>query len=214
MNWKMAAGVLLAALAIAAPGAARPVIQVGGEMLMLDVDGKDGGLELFSTLHPRLALGLAARTLDDDVRRDVWLGANLVLFKRNTRHSQANLYALARVGPSFTLTATGRDVGLSGQIGVETDWETRRWFVGGGTALGVAPGGATDVGWKARLGVAPYVTGSGALHTWLFVEGQQSAKPGAKAQVGPVVRLFKGALLVEAGVSHRGVASGTLWVYF
>jgi hypothetical protein len=40
------------------------------------------------------------------------------------------------------------------------------------------------------------------------------AEPGADVEVTPVVRLFKGGVLAEAGVSHRGRGFATLWFYF
>jgi hypothetical protein len=69
-------------------------------------------------------------------------------------------------------------------------------------------------GYRLRAGVAPYVAGSGALHTWLFLQAGRVAAPGRQFEVTPVVRLFKGPVLAEAGVSHRGSAFGTLWFYF
>ena len=42
----------------------------------------------------------------------------------------------------------------------------------------------------------------------------RAAIPGRDVEVTPLVRLFKGSVLAEAGVSHRGRAFGTLWFYF
>jgi hypothetical protein len=69
-------------------------------------------------------------------------------------------------------------------------------------------------GYRLRAGVAPYLANSGALHTWLFVQVDRAAERGRRAEVAPVLRLFRGPLLVEAGVSDRGRGFGTLWFYF
>jgi hypothetical protein len=207
-----------AALALslfATAGQARPVTYPGGSMSMTEVDGSFVMTQVDHTLNRHVAVGAYVLTENDGDRLSGGVLANVLLMRKNTEDSQANVYLLGGVGPSWVrrTTGTGRDAKASGFAGVEADWETRRIFVGALAKLSVV-GDDTEVGWRTRVGVAPYVANSGALHTWLMLQVGRSAIPGRKTEVTPLIRLFKGPVLAEAGVSHRGRAFGTLWFYF
>jgi len=207
-----AAAVALAACAGAAH--ARPVTYPGGWMSMTEVDGSAVTTQVDRTLDRRLAVGAYALTEAGGDRRSAGALVNLLLVRDNTADSQANVYLMAGAGPSWLRRpGRGRDAVAGGFAGAEADWETRRWFVGAATRLSVV-GGDAELGWRARLGVAPYVAGSGSLHTWAMLQVGRAPIEGRDVEVTPLVRLFKGSVLAEAGVSHRGRAFGTLWFYF
>lgn len=205
----------LPALLAAASAQARPVTFPGGSMSMTEVDGSAVMSQVDHTLSRRVALGVFALSEEGGDRRATGVIANLLVLRRNTADSQANVYLLGALGPSFVRRADdrGRDTVASAMAGVEADWETRRWFVGGSARLS-AVGGDVQGGWRTRVGVAPYVANAGALHTWLMLQVGRAPISGRRTEVTPLVRLFKGPVLAEAGVSHRGRGFGTLWFYF
>jgi hypothetical protein len=207
------AALLLSALATTAQ--ARPVTFPDGTASRTEVDGSDVVTQVEYTLNRSLALGAYGLTEDDGDRRSVGVVANFLLMRRNTEDSQANIYVMAGAGPSWVREpdGSGRDSVASGYVAAEADWETRRLFAAAGTKVSIVDDD-TEVGWRTRVGVAPYVANTGSLHTWIMLQAGRAAKPGAKIEVTPLIRLFKGPVLGEAGISHRGNFFGTLWFYF
>ncbi len=194
---------------------ARPVTYPGGSMSMTEIDGDAIATQVDHTLSRTVAVGVYALTESDGDRVSAGVLGNFLVARKNTEDSQANIYLLGSLGPSWVREEgmRGRDTKLSGTAGIEADWETRRLFVGASAKVSVV-GDDTQAGWRTRLGVAPYVANSGALHTWLMVQAGRAPIPGRKTEVTPLVRLFTGQILAEAGVSHRGRGFGTLWFYF
>jgi hypothetical protein len=206
---------LLALSSLATAAQARPVTYPGGSMSMTEVDGSFVITQVDHTIDRHLAVGAYALTEPEGDRNSAGVIANALLMRRNTEDSQANIYLVGGIGPSWVRKASGpgRDTKASGFAGVEADWETRRFFVGASAKVSIV-GNDVEGGWRTRLGVAPYVANSGSLHTWLMIQAGRSAIPGRKTEITPLIRLFKGPVLAEAGVSHRGRAFGTLWFYF
>lgn len=212
----MRSAALLLTLPICVTAAqARPVTYPGGSMSMTEVDGATVTTQVDHTVSRRLALGVYALTESGGDRRSAGVVANVLLMRKNTEEAQANIYVLGGGGPSWIRQPgiPGRKSEASGFAGIEADWETRRLFVSGSAKLAVV-GDDTEAGWRARVGVAPYVANTGALHTWIMLQAGRTPIPGRKTEVTPLVRLFKGPVLAEAGVSHRGRGFGTLWFYF
>lgn len=200
--------------ALAGVAHARPVTYPGGRMSMTEVDGSAVTTQADYTLNRQVAVGAYALTEASGDRVAAGALVNFLLVRKNTADSQANVYLMAGAGPSWLRRAgPGRDTVASGFVGAEADWETRRWFVGAAGKLSVV-GDEAELGWRARLGMAPYIAGSGRLHTWTMLQVGRSAIAGREVEVTPLVRLFKGSVLAEAGLSHRGRAFGTLWFYF
>lgn len=198
------------------PTLARPVTYPGGKMSMTEVMGDTLLTQFDYTLSRRVAVGVYGLREDGGRRLSTGLVANYLLVRRNTEESQANAYLTAGAGPSWERRPgrRGRDADPSGWLAAEADWETRRYFVGAMGVVNLSNDGDVETGFRTRLGVAPYVADAGALHTWLFLQVGRAAEDGEDVQVTPVVRLFRGDVLVEGGVSHKGQAFATLWFYF
>jgi hypothetical protein len=88
--------------------------------------------------------------------------------------------------------------------GILADWENRRIFTSYENRV-------TDAGdidhhfmQAARVGIAPYIGEYGDLHTWLMLEIEHHPTSDDKITLTPLVRLFKGTNLVEAGMSNHG----------
>ena len=206
---------VLPLLLLAAPALGRPVTYPGGSMSMTEVNGSSVLTQVDHTFTRRFAAGAYALSEAGGERLSAGLVANALLMRRNTEDSQANAYLMLGAGPSWVRRhhGRGRDTKASGWAQAEADWETRRLFFGG-TATASIVGDDVQGGYRLRAGVAPYIANSGALHMWLFVQASRVAEPAARFELTPVVRLFKGPVLAEAGVSLRGRAFGTLWFYF
>jgi len=212
----MRTAILLSVAAFVASAAhARPVTYPGGSMSMTEVNGDTVTTQVDHTLNRHVALGVYGLSENDGDRLSTGVVVNYLAMRRNTEHSQANVYVMAGFGPSWSRGDDGRrgSAEASGWVAAEADWETRRVFVGGMAKASVV-GGDVEPGWRLRGGVAPYIAEAGKLHTWGFVQVGREAEPGAKTEITPLVRVFKGPVLAEAGVSLSGRAFGTLWFYF
>jgi hypothetical protein len=201
---------LCASALLAGVAEGRPVTFPGGRMSMTEISGDTISTQIDATLDRRVAVGAFVRSEDGGDRRYAGVLGNFLLMRRNTETSQANAYLMAGVGPA---RRRGRSDTTAGWAAFEADWETRRWFLGGSTTLS-ATGRDVETGFRTRVGVAPYVAEAGALHSWLFLQAGRMPEPGADVEVGPVLRLFKGDVLVEGGVTTNGRGFATLWFYF
>lgn len=123
---------------------------------------------------------------------------NHLLKRRNTRYSQANLYLKAQLG---VLDQFGQQE-LAATIGIAGDWETRRYFTSYAAQYREADN-MEDRNFKqaARIGIAPYVAEYGNWHTWLMLEINHIPDAQDDVVITPLVRLFKGNYLFEAGMS-------------
>lgn len=207
---------LFACAAVLATGAqARPVTYPGGSMSMTEVSDGTVLTQLDHTLSRHVAVGVYGLRENGGDRLSSGVVVNYLAMRRNNADSQANAYLTVGVGPSWSRTATGRrgPAKASGWVAAETDWETRRLFIGGMAKASIVDG-RIEPGWRLRAGVAPYVAEAGKLHTWGFLQVGRSAEPRAKTEITPLIRLFKGPVLAEAGISLTGRCFGTLWFYF
>ena len=57
---------------------------------------------------------------------------------------------------------------------------------------------------QARVGVAPYIGDYGDVHTWLMLQVEHAPSDRYPVTITPLVRLFQGTKMLEAGVSTRG----------
>jgi hypothetical protein len=200
-----------------APAAqARPVSYPGGWTLMLRNDAFQNSAHVHYTLDPAHSVGLRVRY--DRGEDFTFTGAQLNrLMKRwNAPDSQANLYF--RLGAGQAVDNIDRDdlrvkrasdgavfLGLSG------DWETRRYFVSASAEYWDNGRFGDASNYHARLGIAPYVANTGALHSWIMVEGHHRPESdGLQSEdnlgASLILRLFKGPSLLELGVDDQGEA--------
>jgi hypothetical protein len=122
---------------------------------------------------------------------------------------------MAGAGVAFDdVASAGGDAQPAAYVGVEADWENRRFY----TLYQARAFWAEDIdetfSQRLRLGVAPYVAEAGGLHTWAILQIDHEPEEENPVSVSPVVRLFKDATLVEAGVSLDGDAFASVMFYF
>ena len=188
---------------------ARPVSYPDAWTVMLRNDVDQNSAHIHYTLDTQHSLGLRLRY--DREGDFVFTGAQLNrLFKRwNKVDSQANLYGRVALGQvtdnldeSELRLKRESDEGLF--LGVSGDWETRRYFVSA-VAEHWENGRFGDYSaFHGRLGIAPYVANTGALHTWVMVEGHHRPESRDKLAGTALLRFFKGPSLLEVGIDDRG----------
>jgi len=191
------------ATSVATAAQARPVSYPDGWTLMVRNDARMNSLHAHYTLDTRHSLGLRMRY--DRERDFVFAGPqfNRLLKRWNQPDSQANLYLRSAVGIAFD-EGGPRDDDAAFFLGASADWETRRWF----TEAAVEYWDAGEYGdwssWHGRVGVAPYIANTGALHTWFMIEVHNRPEDKNNTGATALVRFFKGPSLIELGVDDDG----------
>lgn len=206
-----------AASAALAPtyAAARPVTYPGGNMSMMEYKDETYMVETMRTVSPTFAVGWH----DEWDKESNWQfhGPMIAgLAKRwNNHDSQANVFWMAGAGVAFDdVASSGAKARPAGYVGVEADWENRRFYTQYAARTFWADTIDKTLSQRFRVGVAPYVAEAGALHTWAILQIDHEPEDDHPVTVTPVIRLFKGGVLGEAGVSLDGDGFASLMFYF
>lgn len=127
---------------------------------------------------------------------------NNLLKRWNAPASQANLYLKSGIGVAYE----DGNIDPAAFTGIATDWEDRRYFVSYENRFFWADETDKFAKHKARIGWAPYEGDYGDLHTWLMLQADYDAGDEDDFSLTPLVRLFKGPDLLEAGYNlDRGL---------
>ncbi|WP_291201062.1 hypothetical protein [Hyphomonas sp.] len=190
----LVAGLALAALA--APASARPVSYAGGWTAMQENNGMYSSLLVHYSPTETDSIGLYVEQNQDMDQTFTGLQYNRLVRRWNAPQSQGNLYLKLGAGAADAFGSGGADVGTF--AGIAADWETRRVFISYDVrARDYGPD--ETISHAARIGVAPYVAEFGDLHTWAMVQVENTPEADNPVTVTPLLRFFKGPLLVEAG---------------
>ncbi len=202
------AGLALAALA--APASARPVSYAGGWTVMQENSGMYSSLHLHYSPTATDSIGLYTENNWDMDAVFTGLQYNRLVKRWNAPQSQGNLYLKLGAGVADPYGDPGQRA--AGFAGLAADWETRRVFVSYDMR-------ARDYGFDqsishaARIGLAPYAANYGDLHTWAMLQVENHPEADNPVQVTPLVRLFTGPLLVEAGYTLEEDRFLLNWIY-
>ena len=130
-----------------------------------------------------------------------------VLAKRvNNDQSQFNLYVHVGVGVlGLGLSDIDSLDRLSAFVGMSLDWESRRYFFLYRNHLAGYSQSKPSYIQGVRLGIAPYLANFGSLHTWLMIDVEHAPDDDDLYRYTFFVRLFKNAILAEAGIGTKGV---------
>jgi hypothetical protein len=184
---------------IGLPISARPVSYAGGWTLIEESDQQSTSVLVHYSPASNWSIGPRV-----EVNRDLdyalysihptwlakrWFGSDY----------QGNLYLHAGAGLATGINDNplGDDFAIHG--GVMADWETRSLFAGYRSRYLDAGHFGDQFSQAARLGFAPYVGDTGDLHTWLMLEIDHRPEADDTVTATPLIRLFKGPLLLEAG---------------
>ena len=172
--------------------AARPISYSGGSTLMAFTERAKHSV--YYHYSPTYQYSLGVEGVRNRISGDEhsYVRLTYLLNRKNTQHSQRNLYLQSGIDP----------VDLDHHFyGVHGDWETRRLFSGFGYKY-VNDQGSDYEEQFVQLGVAPYVGNYGDLHTWLMLKSKKNTLFGSWSNY-PVIRLFKGNVFAELGYSDR-----------
>lgn len=137
---------------------------------------------------------------------------NYLVHRWNLDNAQANVFAWGGLGRATGNSFSGTR--LAENVGAQADYETRRIY------------GSLKTDWQRsaafdyridtlQLGVAPYKHDYGGLATWFLVQARQytgGLHRGTEAAL--LLRLFKGGVWVEAGVTNAGHLQAMAMVNF
>ncbi len=184
----------------AATALARPVSYADGWMLMSTNDRMELSQAVSYSPTAKDAFGLRNDVMRDDGAVLTTATYNRLLSRWNLPDSQANLFLLTGLGAS----AKDGDARAAGTLGMEVDWESRRYYAAYEMRAVASSIIRQDFEQRARLGIAPYRGGYDDLHTWLMVEVAHQPSEAHPVIVTPFVRLFTTQGLGEMGISNRG----------
>lgn len=179
---------------------ARPITYPGGWSVMTMNDPSVNNIEAFYTLAPNYSFGWRHDYWRDPKANMDALQLNLLLKRWNNPGSQSNLYL--KTGAGIAYKHDDRNAVVYG--GVAADWETRRWYLSYENEFLTAGDIHSKASHKARAGVAPYVGDAGDIHTWLMLQTEYTPSEDDPVTVTPLIRLFKGTTLLEAGAPLDG----------
>ena len=171
---------------------ARPISYSGGSTAMLITDNmKDS---VYYHYSPTYKYSVGIETVKDLIfdQEYSYLRFTYLMNRKNTRHSQRNLYFQSGI------SSKGRDNVF---YGIHGDWETRRVFTGFG--FKEVENTIQDYqDYFLQAGIAPYVGEYGDLHTWLMLKSKKNSITN-EWQTYPVLKFFKGDFLIEFGYDSK-----------
>ena len=128
---------------------------------------------------------------------------NYLIKRLNTSKSQANFYLKNAAGlASSDYKNFESKIEPSVFSGISLDWEDRQYYVSYENRLNYSPTIDKFFLQKARIGFAPYIGKYGDLHTWFMFQVENMSISKNNIIYTPMLRLFKGDYLVEAGLSN------------
>ena len=195
----------IAMLGLATEAQARPVSYPGGLTVMQMNDADAHSLHVHYSPTAKYSIGYKAEYW----RKEDWQfhGAQLnYLVKRwNKPDSQANIYLKSGGGFAYSDSQPfDNETEVAAFTGLALDWEDRRYFTSYENRAYYAGDIDKFFMQKARVGIAPYIGDYGDIHTWLMLQVDHNPKADDKITFTPMIRLFKGEYLAEAGASDNG----------
>ena len=130
------------------------------------------------------------------------LQINFLMNRINTPLSQANFYLKNTVGLASRMNhKIGNKFEPNLFSGISIDWEDRRYFTSYENRINYNKSIDTFFSQKVRIGLAPYIGEYGDIHTWIMLEIEHLPQTKNNLFITPMLRMFKGDYLFEAGVN-------------
>ena len=179
---------------------ARPISYADGWTIMTKNDWFQNILHIHYSPNVNNSIGGVYIKMREDDMELAGLQWNHLLFRKNTKISQTNLYLMSQAGGSLN-----SDPQLFTNLAVAGDWETRRYFAsywaGAFYANDLNDG---EFSQKARIGIAPYLANYGGFHTWIMLQAEHRPERDDQIILTPMLRFFKGPYLAEIGINDNG----------
>ena len=176
---------------------ARPISYPGGWTIMQLNNDQKNRIHIHYSPKMNYSIGLAIERKNNNQLTNLQL--NQLIYRHNTKYSQGNLYLKTQPGIIWDKKQTK----LNTRITISGDWETRRYFSQYDISGEYTYQKQTQVNQKLRLGVAAYKANYNAIHTWFMIQINSKFKNNQfqNHEITPLIRLFKGTVLTEIGLS-------------
>lgn len=186
---------------------ARPISYPNSWTIMQQHNWEKTLVHVHYSPNAKNSLGILSAYYQEEKDRLTALQWNHLLYRKNQKKSQANLYTKIHLG------RLEREIGQTNvshsAFNLSYDWETRKHFF-----LYAAEIEHTDEPFidstsfhqKTRIGIAPYVAPYGKLHTWLMLQIEHhpdDTDSDNRIIITPMVRFFKGDYLCEIGLNSN-----------
>lgn len=181
--------------------AARPISYSGGKTVMQQNDEFKNSLHLHYSPNYKYSLGYKYEYHRSQKLNLHSAQLNNLVKRWNRPAAQGNIYLKSALGNAHKDSHNQ----LFAFTGLAADFETRKYFIAYTNKYYASRGNMLNYyEQKARIGIAPYVANYKNIHTWLML---QISEPGniTNKQIitTPIIRLFKGANLIELGFSSN-----------
>ena len=177
----------------------RPVSYTGGYTIIGESDRQSSSVLLHYTPTYQSSVGPRLEFNRDDHFSLLSAHATRLAKRWFGSDHQGNLYFFGGAGIASGIDGNSLDNRFAAYGGVIADWETRSLF----TSYRARYVNASHFGRQfmqvARFGFAPYEGDTGALHTWVMLEIDHRPSDSDSITATPLLRLFKGPMLLEAG---------------
>ena len=186
---------------------AKPIAFAGGSTLMAEY-GAGTMEELQFFYAPRYDFSFGGGYLElnsDETTRTRYISyarLNYLVHRWNLDDAQANIYIWGGLGNATGNTFAGS--AFTQNAGVQADYETRRVYASFKTDLQRSSDFSHRID-TLQLWLAPYKHEYGGVATWFLVQAREytgGIHRGAETAV--LLRLFKGGVWVEAGITNAG----------
>ena len=186
---------------------ARPISYPNSWTVMQQYNWEKTTVHIHYSPNAKNSIGFLGAYYEIEKDRLYSLQWNHLIFRKNQKKSQSNLYSkihLGRLNKEISQTNV-----FHSAFSLSYDWETRKHFL-----LYAAEVEYTDdIGLKsttfhqkARIGIAPYVAPYGKLHTWVMLQFEHHPDDSDSDNhfiLTPMLRFFKGDYLCEIGLNSN-----------
>ena len=178
---------------------ARPVSYTGGWTIIEESDRQASSALVHYTPAPSWSIGLRTEVNRDNDYAIYSVHPTFLAKRWFGKDYQGNLYFHGGIGVASGVDGNPLSDETAIYGGIMVDWETRSLFAGYRSRYLDAGHFGDQFMHAARVGYAPYEGDSGDLHTWLMLEIDHRPEEEVPITATPLVRLFKGPLLLEVG---------------
>jgi hypothetical protein len=178
---------------------ARPVSYTGGWTIIEESDRQASSALVHYTPAPSWSIGLRTEVNRDNDYAIYSVHPTFLAKRWFGKDYQGNLYFHGGIGVASGVDGNPLSNETAVYGGIMADWETRTLFAGYRSRYLDAGHFGDQFMHAARVGYAPYEGDSGDLHTWLMLEIDHRPEDDDPITATPLVRLFKGPLLLEMG---------------
>lgn len=204
-HWALCGGVCALLAATPDMAQARLVSWPEGSMLMTANDSRAYSAMYSYTTDAKTAFGATFEYWREADWQFYGLQANRLLKRWNFPDAQANIYAFGAVGGAYSTGGqTDGEWKPAGFVGFEADVEDRRYYASYEARLYEAGDIDGFFMQKARIGIAPYIAKFNETHLWLMLQVDHYPESDDPVEFTTFVRVFKGNLWAEAGISDTG----------